>query len=534
MAAVSSIATERREPSAVVHPTFLPKKKRKTGRIVALVIVAVAGAIGTALYLRPPTVTTTPVIRGTAIEAVYATAVVEAASRVTVRSKIAGSVAELRVREGQHVTKGDVIAIIDSPTLKYDLERGKVELSAANKQSTSAPRLQAINSQAAAIRSDLAIARKERDRLRELVSTGSAAPSDLERAEGRVESLGAQLGAYDADWSAERIDLTARARGSAAQVQSLAARLEDAEVRAPMDGTVLTRLVESGEVVTQDQAIVRIGDTSNLLLESSVDESDINRVSVGSPAAVSLYSFPGRALNAKVQEILPDADRARKSFIVKIKLDEAPAGLKTGMTGEVNVIIQERARALLAPSEGVDNAGLAWVVRDGHALQLPVRTGIRDMLQVEVLDGLGVGDEVVVAGVETLTDHGRVIAIEKAPHPTSSATPPAAAPPAPSASTTQMDPPKAVAPALAPVAEAVAKPKVDEIPDTIGIIVPPASAHGQPILVDNLWAGRASAKPIRWACGTHNVVIGRRTSPQKIVVPCGGTVTMDAASDGRP
>jgi multidrug efflux pump subunit AcrA (membrane-fusion protein) len=551
MGLAQPIGPERRDPAPVHHPpVFLPRKRSKAGLFIALAIVVVAVAAALVLYLRPPTVVTAPVIRGTAVQAVYATAYVETASRVTVRSKIAGPVAALNVREGDHVSKGDVIAIIDNPTLKYDLEQGKVEAWAASKQAVAGPRLAAIDSQAASIRTDLEIARKERDRIRDLVTSGSAPQADLERAEARVGSLDAQLRSLYARSSAERIDLTARARGTTAQVDLLTAKLEDTRVRAPIDGTVLSRAVEPGEVVAVDQPIVRIGDTNNFLLESSVDESDINRVRVGSQAAVSLYAYSGHALRATVTDILPDADRARKSFIVKLKLDAPLEGLRTGMTGEVNIIVDEHARALLAPSESIDSSGVAWIVRDGRAVRRPVRTGIHDLLKVEVLEGLSEGDQVIVSGADHVSDHARVSATGKAPAGAASA----AAAPRPSVATPTPAPPTAPV-ALAPLPEkplteklvadktataepapadsttAASDPEPAEalkprLPPTMGLILPPPSARGHRILVDNMWAGDGT-DPIRWSCGAHNVAIGHHGAPRKVVIPCGGSVSLE-------
>lgn len=93
-------------------------------------LVAVGGIV--AKKLAPLPVVATRVVRGTAVEAVYATGTVEAESRVFVRAKVGGSVAELLVKEGAVVKKGDLLARIDNPVVSYDLERGQAELVAAS------------------------------------------------------------------------------------------------------------------------------------------------------------------------------------------------------------------------------------------------------------------------------------------------------------------------------------------------------------------------------------------------------------------
>ena len=403
---------------AAARPRFRPPKKRPIARIVMLVILlCIVGAV-VGVRLRPKPVTTSSVVRGIAIDAVYATGTVEALDRVTVKSKIAGSVAELRVREGDVVKKGDLLAVIDSPTLKYELAKGKADQWATSQQAGNAsPQLAALEAQAKATQAQLATAREDRDRLQKLVATGAATQSDLDRADNQVKMLDAQLASQDAQRKSMKIDLIAKASGSNAAVEELAAKLAEAEVRSPIDGVILTRSVEPGEVVTVNGALFKIGDVTKLLLECSVDEADIGRISIGKKAAVSLYAFPKQAFHGAVSEIMPDADRTKKSFLVKVKLDDAPKGMRSGMSAEVNLVVDEHPGALLAPAESIDATGNVWVVDgDGKANKRAVKTGVRDMLRVEILEGLAEGDRVVVIGADQLKDGASVKATYQAPN----------------------------------------------------------------------------------------------------------------------
>src|SRR5207237_5220534 len=112
--------------------------------------------------------------------------------------------------------------------------------------------------------------------------------------------------ANEAQQRALRIDLSANTERQAATVQSLASRVADTEVRAPLDGVVLSKFVETGEVVGVNQPLFKVGDTRKLILEVSVDEADIGKVrdpKSGVPAssvAVSLYAFPREVFAGKV------------------------------------------------------------------------------------------------------------------------------------------------------------------------------------------------------------------------------------------
>jgi RND family efflux transporter MFP subunit len=196
---------------------------------------------------------------------------------------------------------------------------------------------------------------------------------------------------------------------------SLAARLADTEVRSPLDGVVLARYVEPGEVAAVNTPLLKIGNVDNLILECAIDEADIGHVSVGKSVAISLYAFSDAVYDGEVFEILPDADRSKKSFLAKVKFRQAPAGLRSGMTAEVNVIIQERPQSLLVPAEAVDASGRVLVVVNGRLQARAPKLGVRDMLRVEVLDGLAEGEEVVVAGGEGLSEGTRVTATPRPP-----------------------------------------------------------------------------------------------------------------------
>lgn len=363
---------------------------------------------------RPFPVTVTPVVRGTAVDAVYATGTVEAEDRVDVKAKSSGSVVEILVKEGAVVKKGDLLARIDNPVVAFELRRGQADLHAASAQAgPSAPQIAALRGQWAAVDADLAIAKKELERAESLAKSGALSDAEVDRARARVRQLEGTLSANEAQQRALRIDLTANAARQAANVQSLASRVTDTEVRAPLDGVVLGRRVELGEVVTVNQTLFRVGDTRRLVLEVTVDEADVGRVHDGrdgappSPAAVSLYAYAGQTFRGTVYEILPDANRERKAFVAKVRLDAPPPGLRSGMTAEVNVIAGERPGVLLAPTDAIADGAL-WVVRDGRARRQPVTAGLRDLLRVEIKTGVAEGDQVVVSQQDKLAEGKRV------------------------------------------------------------------------------------------------------------------------------
>jgi HlyD family secretion protein len=407
----SAPAGDEPTPRRAARSAFPAESRRRLRRSAAVLVVVAASvaAVAATRWLRSPTVAVARVVRGTAVEAVYATGTVEAVERVTVKARVAGAVIELLVKEGARVTKGEVLARIDARALRAELERANAESWAATRHAgDAAPRLAALQAQARVARAELDEAKSARDRVVRLVEGDAATPADLERAQTRVAVAEARLAANGDEQRALRIDLAARVAGSSAAAAALSARVADAEVRSPIDGVVLARTVDPGEVVSVNQPLLRVGDVTDLVLECTVDEADVGRVAVEQTTAVALYAFPQRVFRGRVKEVLPDADRAKKAFVVKVVLDEPPSGLRSGMTAEVNVVVGERAGALLVPAEALDAAGNAWVVTDGRAVHRAMRVGIRDLARVEVVEGVAEGDLVVVNGSEGLRDGSRV------------------------------------------------------------------------------------------------------------------------------
>ena len=388
--------------------------RRNLSRIFLAGLVLSGGAFFVATKMKPVAVVATPVVRGQAVDAVYATGTVEAEDRVQVKAKTAGSLSEVLVKEGDRVKKGDLIARIDSPQLNFELARGKVDLGAAAAQGgKAAPQVEALKAQALGIQADLSLARQDLDRQLKLAATGAVSSADTDRAKAKVAQLEATLAANEAQQRALRIDLSANAARQAAQVKTLESRVADTEVRAPLDGVVLSKSVDPGEVVSVNQTLFKIGDTARLILEVSVDEADIGRVKEpagadpGSRVAVSLYAFPKDVLPGRVFEILPDANRERKSFLAKVRLDKPPVGLRSGMSGEVNILIGVKDNALLAPSQA-EADGSVWLVDGGKARKTPVKVGIRDLLRVEITEGVSEGALLLVEGQDKVTDGTRL------------------------------------------------------------------------------------------------------------------------------
>ena len=176
-----------------------------------------------------------------------------------------------------------------------------------------------------------------------------------------------------------------------------------------MDGIVLRRDGEIGEIAEVGQVLFRVGVARPLEVVAEVNEEDIPRVVVGQKALLRTDAFPNRQLDAKVREITPMGDPVTKTYRVRLALPDATP-LLPGMSVEANIITHEKPNALLVPSDAIqDNA--VFVIEGGRAHRRKVETGIRGTRQTEIISGLKDNERVASPSKSELSDGARVRAV---------------------------------------------------------------------------------------------------------------------------
>jgi RND family efflux transporter MFP subunit len=316
----------------------------RPGRLVAVasgLAVATAAAVFWLRYAAIPTVEVATPRRGPAVQAVYATGIVEPVLWAKVTPLVRGRIVDLCRCEGREVKAGDFLVRLDDGE-----ERAKLaELEARER-----------------------FLAREAERYRELARTQAATAKAYEQASSEL----------------------AQARGAIAAVRE---RIENMRLSAPMDGVVLRRDGEIGEVAEPGQVLLWVGKPRPLWITADVDEEDIPQVAVGQRALIKADAFADRVLDGTVSGVTPKGDPVNKNYRVRIGLpDDTP--LLIGMTTEVNIIVRRAENALLIPREAVED-GRVWVVTDGTVERRVLRTGVVSEGAVEVLDGVGETDRVV-------------------------------------------------------------------------------------------------------------------------------------------
>jgi RND family efflux transporter MFP subunit len=331
-------------------------KARAASRPAAL---ALAAAIAVALLAwwglgRGPEVTAVAPMRGTAVEIVYGTGAVEPVRWAKVASVIRDRIVDLCYCEGKAVTKGDVLARLDDREVQAQMQE---------------------------LRAREEFAKREMTRATELMGRGVTTTQAFERISMDLRQIQGQL---------------------SVQLEKLA----DYIIVAPMDGVVLRRDGEIGEIAETGQILFRVGVPKPLHVVAEVNEEDIPRVAVGQTVLLRTDAFAGRRLEGKVYEITPMGDAVAKTYRIRISLPE-DTPLHVGMSVEANVVTREKQNALLIPADAVQ--GQQVLVLDGNRVRRrQVETGIRGTRNVEIVSGLKEGERVASPAPSTIADGARV------------------------------------------------------------------------------------------------------------------------------
>ncbi|MBI2941822.1 MAG: efflux RND transporter periplasmic adaptor subunit [Chloroflexi bacterium] len=235
---------------------------------------------------------------------------------------------------------------------------------------------------------------------------GSTA-EDIQIAEAAVRQAENQLALRRTPYTSRDVE-SARAGLAQAQAALEVARLQlvEATIVAPFDGVVLQKQAVPGAVITQQSPVLTIG-SRDLEILVSIDEARVAQIESGHPATMKVPAYPEASFDAVVDKIFPAGDTKSHNFTVRVTPKRQDDRLRAGMFAEVQIVTRQRDQALLVPKDALverDGKPSVFVVADGRVALRPVRIGIRAANEVEVAEGVAVGESVVTAGGSGLRD----------------------------------------------------------------------------------------------------------------------------------
>ncbi len=307
------------------HPALQMHRSPRPRRIVHL---GLAGVIAIAGCHKAPAksvaIPTAPVERRDIVASAEATGTVEPVNIVEVKSKASGLITAMPVDVGSVVKKGQLLVQIDTRDVKNQYDQTVAALQAAQ--------------------ASLNVASAQKKRSDALFAQEVITPQEHETAALAFANAQSQLVKARTD-----VDLARQ-------------RLEDATVRAPIDGTIIAKPVSLGQVITSATSgptggttILQMADLGKVRMRAMVNETDVGNVQPGQVAQVVVDAFPDRKFQGVVEKVEPQAvvQQSVTMFPVLISLDNKDGKLLPGMNGEVTMTVQDRKNVLAIPSDAV-------------------------------------------------------------------------------------------------------------------------------------------------------------------------------------
>ena len=357
------------------------RQRRSGGRWIVwtiVIVVLLAGALllknwfSSGVEVQLATATLTSPSQANAV--LTASGYVVARRKAAVASKGTGTLVFLAVDEGDRVKKGQLIARLDDSDVAASLRRARENLRVAE--------------------ADLDDAKINFERMQKLVGTRAIAQANYDAADARYK----------------RVLATIEAAKFAVQEAEVA--VENTRIIAPFDGTVLKKNADVGEIVaplagavSSRAAVVTIADMSSLEVDADVSEANITRVSANQNCEITLDAYPQQRYPGYVSNIVPTADRAKATVMVKIRFKQYDQRVLPEMGAKITFLVAGASAdatnvkpVLTVPATAVatrDGRQVVFQIKEDRAVEVPVTTGRKLGNAIEITGGLKEGDKVI-------------------------------------------------------------------------------------------------------------------------------------------
>jgi len=342
---------------------------------------------------------TVAVAREDVARVVLATGKIEPLTRVELKSRASGVVERLLVDEADTVQANQVVAELDKLTLEARVREARGSFEAAKAEQEKA--------QIEAEPTEYDYAQKDLQRTKELFTKQLVSHADMDVSEKNLRMASSRYQAARSRLAVARAQLI-RAQ---AELDRAEEELRNSRILSPIAGIVLSRDVEVGNAVASvisaasgGTQIMTIADVSKMHVTGKVPESDVGKITVGMPARIGVESFRDEKFSGQVSRISPlgkEQDNVT-SFEVEVVIDNDTHKLKTGMTANAEIILEEHPKTLVVPEaviiygeSGETSVEVPDPSNETGKKKVPIKVGISNGVKTEVLEGLKEADQVV-------------------------------------------------------------------------------------------------------------------------------------------
>jgi HlyD family secretion protein len=365
-----------------------------------------------------------------------ATGYIVAAHKIEVASKVVGRVAWIGVEKGDRVKAGQVLVRLEDDEYRAQLlqDQGQLaNLQAKLEELQNGSRPEEVAKARADVeqtKADLQDAKTSLDRTKQLVTEGVLAKQSLDDAQSKYDGDVAKVASLqrtlDLAVLGPRKEQIAQVRGQIDQARGglnyAQTQLDNTIIKAPVTGTILDRNVEKGEFVTNgfvgDKGakgyLVTMADLNDLQVELDITQSDFPKLGPRQKGVITTDAYPDRKYQGAIEQVSPEADRAKATVQVKVRVLNPDDYLRPDMNATVSFYNDAKAapaseakRVIVIPQGAVQN-GSVFVVANGHARKRPVTIGGASERGVLVESGLIGGEDLIVSPPASLKDGQKV------------------------------------------------------------------------------------------------------------------------------
>ncbi|MCC5912277.1 MAG: efflux RND transporter periplasmic adaptor subunit [Clostridiaceae bacterium] len=407
------------------------KKKMLIAVVISMIIIVAVGGITTALRGKEQgiAVNVMAVEKGAIIVTVPANGILEEIDRHMVFTENATKVLSVKVQEGDYVQKGQLLAVLDTKDLSHQLEIKKhmLDIDKIELEKLETISNQAIASQERKIESSLGAmeeAKKVWERKEELYHNGAIAKQEYEASQRNYEDAKRAYEEAKANNNTTEFDIERmrrRIKITELEIEELKKDMQrqSPKITSPIEGIVIDINLQEGAMSNPTNPSFIVSNIENLEIQINVSEYDIAKVEVGQIVTIETDAIPGESFEGMVERIAPVAKRmstgqTTETIIpVTIKVKETDAVLKPGFSVRTKIISEEKEDVLIVPFDTIiteaNGAKVVFVVREGLLHKVEVQTGIESDFDVEIIDGLQEGDEIVANPSVSLQEGDTVI-----------------------------------------------------------------------------------------------------------------------------
>ncbi len=311
---------------------------------------------------------------------------------VVVYARISDIITEIRAKNGDHVQKGDILAVIDDASVRDAKHQAEAGYESAKSQ--------------------LGNARAEYERMRSLHEDNAISQSQWDQVKTQLELAKAGL------------------KQAEASLEMAKTRLGYTLLRAPVSGYVSGITDEAGDMASPQKPFASVDEIQNVKIIIRVTERDLMNIYEGQHAGISVSAYPDKVFDGRIVAVSPVIDPMTRTARVEIKTPNPDLRLKPGMFARVSVTTEERDNALTIEKAAVSRQTVlqrtgdnfrddrvvktysCFIVENGIARKTPIGIGIESKTKYEVLSGLNAGDQLVIMGQNNLSDSTLVEIVE--------------------------------------------------------------------------------------------------------------------------